>query len=227
MTAESSRLGDIVRSHLGSERAVVALRRYFGLEGGAPYTGARFEHLGGGGDRGGVADVVTAEDLVAVQMLSVTVPPKAALELLEGERGTLLSELLTRIPADADMAEVDAAELDTGSAADQAWKLLRGADDVGWVKAGKLLARKRPRLIPVYDNVVKCLLGRPPAFWVPLHAALRADNHALHHTLLDLRKRAGIPETVSALRVCDIVLWMAHEQGHKARRCAGHGTLSV
>lgn len=43
----------------------------------------------------------------------------------------------------------------------------------------------------------------------------------------DLRKRAGIPETVSALRVCDIVLWMAHAEDHKARRCPGHGTLSV
>ncbi|MET8690992.1 DUF6308 family protein [Streptomyces bauhiniae] len=218
-------LRDIVRGHLGSEDAVGNLRRYFGLEGGAAYTGARFEHLGG--DRVGVADVVTAEDLVAVQMLSVTVPAEAALELLEGKPGRQLSELLRRIPADADMAEVDAAELDTGSPADQAWRLLFRVKGIGWVKAGKLLARKRPRLIPVYDNVVKCLLGRPPHFWLPLHTALRADDHALHHTLLDLRKRAGIPETVSALRVCDIVLWMAHAKDHKAGRCPGHGTLSV
>ncbi|MFK4108809.1 DUF6308 family protein [Streptomyces sp. NPDC002176] len=220
-------LRDIVRGRLGSESAVGDLRRYFGLEGGAAYTGARFEHLGGGGDRDGVADVVTAEDLVAVQMLSVTVSAKGALELLEGEPGRRLSGLLRRIPVDADMADVDAAELDTGSAAVLAWKLLRTVDGIGWVTAGKLLARKRPRLVPVYDNVVKCLLGRPSAFWLPLHTALRADDHALRHTLLDLRKRAGIPETVSALRVCDIVLWMAHEQDHKARRCAGHGTISV
>ncbi|MGW5331845.1 DUF6308 family protein [Streptomyces bauhiniae] len=192
----------MVRSHLGSEDAVGNLRRYFGLEGGAAYTGARFEHLGGGGDRVGVAEVVTAEDLVAVQLLSVRVPAEAALKLLEGETGKSLSELLRRIPVDADMAEVGAGELDTDSAAEQAWALLHRVKGIGWVTAGKLLARKRP-LLPVYDNVVKCLLGRPPHFWLPLHTALRADGKALHHTLLDLRKRAGIPDMVSALRVCD------------------------
>ncbi|MEU6386474.1 DUF6308 family protein [Streptomyces bauhiniae] len=202
---------------------MTSLRKYFGLEGEAACTGARFEHLGGEQ----VADAVTAEDLVAVQMLSVTVPAKAALKLLEGERGRQLSELLRRIPADADMADVDAAELDTDSAADQAWKLLRTVDGIGWVIAGKLLARKRPRLVPVYDNVVKCLLGRPSHFWLPLRTALRADDKALHHTLLDLRKRAGVPETVSALRVCDIVLWMAHHEDHRPLHCPGRGTLPV
>ncbi|MGA5650098.1 DUF6308 family protein [Streptomyces seoulensis] len=163
---------------------------------------------------------------MAVQMLSVRVPAEAALELLEGETGRSLSELLRRIPVDVDMVHVDAAELDRGSVAHQAWKLLRTVDDIGWVKAGKLLARKRPRLLPVYDNVVKCLLGSPSHFWLPLHTALRADGNALHHTLLDLRKRAGVPETVSALRVCDIVLWMAHCEDHRSSRCPGHGTLS-
>lgn len=220
-------LRDIVRGHLGSGDAVGHLREYFGLDGGAAYTGARFEGLGGGGDRVGVADVVTAEDLVAVQMLSVRVPKETALELLEGETGRSLSDLLRRIPVDADMAEVDASELDTGSAAHQAWQLLRALDGIEWVTAGKLLARKRPRLVPVYDNVVKCLLGRPSHFWLPLRTALRADDNALHHTLLDLRKRAGVPETVSALRVCDIVLWMAHREDHRSSRCPGHGTLSV
>ncbi|MET7675953.1 DUF6308 family protein [Streptomyces seoulensis] len=198
------------------------LRRYFGLAGEAAYTGARFEHLGGEQ----VADEVTAEDLVAVQMLSVRVPARAALELLEGERGRQLSELLRRIPVDVDMVEVDAAELHSDSAADQAWRLLFRVKGIGWVKAGKLLARKRPRLLPVYDRVVRCVLGTPSSFWLDLHHALRADDHALHHELLDLRERAGIPKTVSALRVCDIVLWMAHHEDHRPLRCPGHGTLS-
>ncbi|WP_406130679.1 DUF6308 family protein [Streptomyces canus] len=36
-----------------------------------PFTGSRFEHLAGGGDRQAVANVVTADDLIAVQTLSV------------------------------------------------------------------------------------------------------------------------------------------------------------
>ncbi|MFJ8733460.1 DUF6308 family protein [Streptomyces bauhiniae] len=218
---------DILRGHLGSEDAVGNLREYFGLEGGAAYTGARFEHLGGGGDRVGVADVVTAEDLVAVQMLSVSMPERVSLDLLEGDLGQQMSKLLREIPRELDMAAAEAAELERGSAAEWAWDLLNAQHGVGWVKAGKLLARKRPRLLPVYDRVVRCVLGSPSSFWLDLHSALRADGHALHHELLDLRERAGLPKTVSALRVCDIVLWMAHHEDHRPLRCPGHGTISV
>ncbi|WP_268245862.1 DUF6308 family protein [Streptomyces chryseus] len=62
-------------------------RRYFGIGlplGVAAFTGSRFEHLAGGGGRPEVADTVTAEDLVAVQTLSVTVPAPVALDILEG-----------------------------------------------------------------------------------------------------------------------------------------------
>ncbi|MFF4147786.1 DUF6308 family protein [Streptomyces sp. NPDC001698] len=77
--------------------------------------------------------------------------------------------------------------------------------------AGKLLARKRPRLLPVYDRVVRCALGHPrPSFWLALHAALRVDDRALQRQLLTLRQAAGVPETVSALRVCDVAVWMRH-----------------
>ena len=60
-----------------------------------------------------------------------------------------------------------------GRDADQAWRLLKAQDDVGWVTAGKLLARKRPRLIPVWDNVVRCALGRPANAWIWLDDQLR------------------------------------------------------
>lgn len=98
------------------------------------------------------------------------------------------------------MAAVDAADLSPGSPADTAWHLLTDQHGIGWVTAGKLLDRKRPRLLPVYDQVVRCFLGRPTSFWLGLHTALRADESALHHALLTLRQRAGVTETVSALR---------------------------
>lgn len=223
MSGESSPFGDILRSHLSSEDAVTSLRRYFGLADGAAYTGARFEHLGGEQ----VADAVTAEDLVAVQMLSVSMPERVSLDLLEGDLGQQMSKLLREIPSELDMVDAEAGELESGSAAEWAWDLLDAQYGVGWVKAGKLLARKRPRLVPVYDRVVRCVLGSPSSFWLDLHRALRADGHALHHELLYLRERAGIPKTVSPLRVCDVVLWMAHHEDHRPLRCPGHGTLSV
>ncbi|MFD6080419.1 DUF6308 family protein [Streptomyces hydrogenans] len=209
-----------LHSFVTSTQAIIDLRRYFGAplpSGGAPFTGSRFEHLAGGGDRPDVADRFTAEDLVAVQTLSVTVPASAALDLLEGSLGAQLSGLLQAIPWDIDIVDAEADVLAEGSPADQAWHLLCAQHGVNRVITGKLLARKRPRLLPVYDRVVRCALGRPrPSFWLALHAALRADDRALHRQLLALRQVAEVPETVSALRVCDVVVWM----GHRAERHA-------
>ncbi|MFC8094825.1 DUF6308 family protein [Streptomyces sp. NPDC057301] len=103
-----------------------------------------------------------------------------------------------------DRVDVEAAGLAKWSPAHTAWRLLCDQPGMGWVTAGKLLARKRPRLLPVYDQVVRCILGRSKSFWFDLHGALRAYNHALHSELTALRHAADLPETVSALRVCDV-----------------------
>ncbi|MFD6750700.1 DUF6308 family protein, partial [Streptomyces anthocyanicus] len=211
-----------LRVLLGAEGVVDDLRRYFGIglpPGEAPFTGSRFEHLAGGGDRWEVADRFTAEDLVAVQTLSVTVPASVALDILEGSLGARLSHLLHAIPKDTDMVDAGVDVVADGSPADQAWHLLRDQPDVGWVIAGKLLARKRPRLLPVYDRVVRCAVGRPPSFWLALRTALREDDAAVHRRLLQLREVAGVPGTVSALRVCDVAVWMGHRAtGHACPR---------
>ncbi|MDK1348939.1 DUF6308 family protein [Streptomyces sp. 378] len=160
-----SPLGQRLRVLLSAERVVGDLRGYFGIDlppGTRAFTGSRFEHLAGGGDRPEVADRITAEDLVAVQTLSVTVPAPVALDLLEGHLGAHLSDLLRVVPADLDMAQADTVHLKPGSPAYRAWELLFGQHGVGWVTAGKLLARKRPRLLPVYDDVVRCAWDTPP-----------------------------------------------------------------
>ncbi|MFF3001088.1 DUF6308 family protein [Streptomyces sp. NPDC057950] len=217
-----SPLGQRLRVLLSSERVVGDLRGYFGIgmpPSKATFTGNRFEHLAGGGDRPEIADRITAENLVAVQTLSVTVPAPVALDILEGPLGTRLSGLLHAIPRDINMVDADADVVADGSPADHAWHLLRDQPDVGWVIAGKLLARKRPRLLPVYDRVVRCAVGRPSSFWLALHTALREDDAALHRQLLELRQVAGVPETVSALRVCDVAVWMGHRaEGHACPR---------
>ncbi|MFJ8275638.1 DUF6308 family protein [Streptomyces sp. NPDC094154] len=64
-------------------------------------------------------------------------------------------------------------------------------------------------MLPVYGRVVRCAVGRPSSFWLSLHAALREDDAALHRQLLELRQAAELPETVSALRVCDVAVWMS------------------
>ena len=80
--------------------------------------------------------------------------------------------------------------------------------NTGPTTASKLLARKRPRLRPIYDSVVAAVTGTRDRQWEPLREGLRADGGALHHRLLRLREAAELPPEVSALRVLDVVAWM-------------------
>ncbi|WP_257015992.1 DUF6308 family protein [Rhodococcus sp. ACS1] len=75
-------------------------------------------------------------------------------------------------------------------------------------KATKLIARKRPRLYPIFVSVVSEVLGTERAHLNPVREALRADDGALHHRLLSIRKEAGLPDEISALRVFDVIAWM-------------------
>jgi hypothetical protein len=76
---------------LDDPQSVTDLRRLLAIELQSvdvpPFTGGRFDRLGGGGDRPEVGDIITSDDLIAVEMLSVRVPPKVALDLLEGDLG--------------------------------------------------------------------------------------------------------------------------------------------
>lgn len=188
--------------------------------GHSTYTGRLFEQFGGGGDREDSANVFTADDFVAVESLSVQVPPEAAYALLHGSLGEELGGLLSQIPTDVDLGSSEAhTHLVEGSAAYRVWTSLEAQPDIGWVTAGKLLARKRPRLIPVYDNVVRCVLGEPKSVWMALDGAL-ADSE-VQNQLATLRPVA--PERVSALRVIDVALWMRHHTPHARGECAEFG----
>ena len=64
--------------------AACLVKRYLAGDpaGRAIYSGAYFERIGGGGDREDIADQFTAEDLLAVGMLSVRIEGYHALEIL-------------------------------------------------------------------------------------------------------------------------------------------------
>lgn len=160
-----------------AERAVTVLRTFFvDSETTRSFAGSRFESLCGGGDRVEAANRVVADDLVALSMLSVNV---AALELLEGDKGRQLADLLAEVPANLDLGAPGAAEaLKEGSSAWRAYELIRrrgekGIAGIGWVTASKLLARKRPRLVPVYDRVVWGAIGKPTSVWNYFNTASR------------------------------------------------------
>ncbi|GIE85303.1 DUF6308 family protein [Actinoplanes regularis] len=215
---------DVVRA----ERAPLDLATYFDEKAARRYTGRRFESFGGGGDLAAVQDVITAVDLLAVQTLSVVVPAETAFALLDGDLGRQVTALLARVPADLELGTRDAREaVGARSAVLEAWQLLRDREDIGFVTAGKLIARKRPHLIPVYDRVIRCLYGRPQQVWVRLHDRLALEGGELRGELAALRARAEAPPRVSLLRVLDVVLWMRHHDEHREQDCPGFGTVSL
>jgi hypothetical protein len=211
-----------LRELVSDQRAIADLRAYFGLDGQQPFTGSHFETLSGGGDRPEVANRITADDLIAVQMLSVQVPPLVAVDLLKGSLGGRLTDLLHRVPVGLEIGQPGAAAaLADDAPAAQAWKQLKGRNGVGWVTAGKLLARKRPRLLPVYDDVVRCAVGAPEHIWLWLHDQFATDEQSLPKQLSEVRARAAVTSHVAPLRVLDVILWMRHHSKHRAAACPG------
>ena len=195
---------DVLNVFLGDD-AVERLTTYFHS---GTFTGGRFEFLAGGGDRAEVANFIDADDIVAVSLLSVRIPGRANLQILEARREEI-GELLRGIPTDVDLWDASEGDIAPDSPADRLWTLLERLPGSGWVTAGKLLARKRPRLVPVYDQFVHSALQRPAddeSFWLSLREALRSDQSIVDR-LRELKELASL-DGVSPLRVLDVAIWM-------------------
>lgn len=192
--------------------AIAALKRYYGhvpADQSSPFTGARFDTWDSTRTRWDDRHRFTADDLVAVTFLSVDVPAVAAIELLDA-RAARFAQLLEALGEDRDLVyEKDAWSDDWPGWV--LWNELTDLPGVGPTTASKLLARKRPRLRPIYDSVVAEVIGST-RLWEPLRARLTAEPE-LHERLLRLRDDANLPEEVSALRVFDVVTWMEGKYG--------------
>ena len=200
------------------KQAIADLKTYFAKSDGVPnYTGSRFESLGGGGDRPEVANVVTAEDLLALSLLSVEVRGDAALYLLE-VKASEISALLKELPTDRDLADLSADEIGDDWAARELWRAIYSAKGFGPVFTSKLLARKRPRLIPIIDRGIRHVFGSGENQWRSLNEALNTPVDGattLQQLLVELREKSEIDEHISALRVLDVVAWMEWKRSLK------------
>lgn len=184
-------------------QALAYLREYYG----APdrYTGARFDTWDPSGTRASSENVFTSDDLVAVSFLSVQIPSGLAIDLVDDRRAEF-SDMLRAIGPDRDL--VDEEEPVTDHPGYALIEALKTYPDVGPTTASKLMARKRPRLRPIYDSVVARVLDGEQVFWEPMRLMLKENDHALHKRLLELRKDAGLPDPISAIRVLDVIAWM-------------------
>jgi hypothetical protein len=183
------------------ESTNASVQRYF-TEG---FTGSRFEVLA---DRDPYR--ITGNDIVAVSTLGVAVPAHVAIWLL-GEGRRTVAELLREIPVDVDIWDSGDA-LEPGGAAWQLWDVLLGCgwpgprtgNGMGGTITSKLMAAKRPRMIPVRDSVVRQILPSTGQVWADLRNAL--GDEALRSRIEHATGRA--PAHVSLLRRLDVALWM-------------------
>ncbi|WP_066641337.1 DUF6308 family protein [Serinicoccus hydrothermalis] len=201
MTAPTWTTPDILTPHR-LEDALQHLTDYFTA---TAYTGSYFERLGGGGDRQDIADSITTDDLVALSMLSVPVSGRAARQLLEDP--SQVEQLLADIPRSANITRShDRWLLEEGGPARDLWGALRRLPAFGPVRTSKLLARKRPHLIPVYDEVVRQQFGAQDSRgqWAAFSNMFR-DAEFVDH-LTRLRGAAGLSD-ISLLRIADVIVW--------------------
>lgn len=179
-------------------------------EGGA-YTGAYFHELTHAGPSH--PDRFDITDVASLSLLSVTLNGQMAHELTKNdEESNQLARVLAREP-DRDLGELTADQvksLNSDKGLNPAWKTIRHIHGVGPTRTAKLLARKRPRLIPIWDSVIARVLGLPTteSYWIRFHTALTADESSLDKRLAELAQKAGVAERYSRIRVLDILAWM-------------------
>jgi hypothetical protein len=146
---------------------------------------------------------ITADDVLAVAALGVVIPANEAAELVYGNTAAV-SEALKRIPLSVTLWNASDDVIGAGSAAWDAWELLE-RPYVGRTSKSKLLAVKRPALLPVWDTKIDAYLGGYAEWWLPLRDALRDD--ALRAAAAAATSTA--PRHVTLLRRMDVALWMA------------------
>jgi hypothetical protein len=149
-------------------------------------------------------NAIGRDDLLALNCLDERISPRAIREFLSATGQDRLREALSSIPQDVDLRDADQRLF---ADAEVAWNLLQEFDRVGPVIAGKLLARKRPRLVPIVDGVVRTVIDAGRGNYWKTYQAFMADP-AQANRLDEISRSASVPEKITLLRVLDVCVWM-------------------
>lgn len=194
--------GSIVDEILAESHAKALVAAYF--DPAAGFAGGLFDTLG-------EPDPfrVTVADLLATSLLDVRFRPAAVRAILGPEADAISARLREVDPAVPIWA---GGELLDGPLT-ELWVLLRRLRGVGPVTTSKLLARKRPHLVPIVDRVVLRTLGLSPL----------GSWQAIRGVLMDEERRARLAalapaDGVSVLRLLDVLLWMRGSESRAVRQ---------
>jgi hypothetical protein len=197
-------------ANLATPRLRDAITLYF--DPAQPFAGRTFDSLG----RNPPNEII-ADDLFAVTLLDVRWTPLAVRALL-GKRVAQVGNLLGGIDNHTDMWADEAGK--QLAAVEPLWELLCSLPGVRDTRASKLLARKRPRLIPVTDSIIVSAVSTPGQTWLTLRHCFQDAN--FRESVKELQPRNA--ESATLLRVFDVAIWMLFSRSktaRKARRDAG------
>jgi hypothetical protein len=181
-----------------------AVRLYFGAD--SSFAGHTFDELGNN-----PPDQITSDDLLAVTLLDVPWSPPAVRALL-GEEANHLNGLLEAVDSNTTLWDGNRGcqELTKASAL---WSAVVRLPGVGPTRAGKLLARKRPLLVPIVDSVVVSAVGNSGRTWATLRYCFKQESFKRAVGLL----RSQESGDASLLRIFDVAIWMLCSNSRDAR----------
>jgi hypothetical protein len=191
-----------------------------------PFAGELFDEYGNN-----PRNQFTADDIVAASLLDVRFGPRAVRRLLVDRTATKpdfpksADQLLAEIPDDEDLWE-GKVDLSRQSPAWQLWMLLDDIPGIGGTRASKLMARKRPRLFPIVDSVIKqhLKLGNMNA-WTALREVL--SDGALRRHIDNLAPAANRHAPPTTLRLLDVLTWMRYSNSRNAQTVRRHFEVGV
>ncbi len=177
------------------------------------FSGSLFDSFGGGGDRTEVENQITSEDVLALAAVNAAMPAAITNRLLSEPLSGRLTVYLRQLATDIDLWD---AEDEVLTVAAEAFEQIRSIQPIvagygeGWAAANKLLARKRPRLIPMYDAKVGRVanLAGGASWWLSLRHAMHVDgeDNEVRYRVCAAMLEADIGY-VSVLRGLDVILW--------------------
>jgi hypothetical protein len=206
-----------VRSWLSGEHrqcAVWLVSDYY-----ARFRGARFDALAGGGP----VDTITRGDLDAARALSIGFPQAFVHDVLHGDAGERIKGMLSHIPSDIALEDLSYPQFEELLGPESfAWKvwddLAATLGEAGarapLVGASKLLAAKRPLLVPLEDSYVRRALGsRRRDIWETIFRTVK--DAQVRDDLMWVRRELHVSENniITVHRLLDVIAWRK-QQGH-------------
>ena len=149
----------------------------------------------------------TADDIAAASLLDVRFGPTAVRELFSS---STIRVALAAVPDQVPLWKATEEEL---NAAATLWTLVRDIAGLGRTRTSKLLARKRPQMIPVVDSVIDDALHLGDETWDPLRKSLADPD--LRRDIDGLRPQ-HVSKDISTLRILDAAIWMSHSRSRAA-----------